>query len=152
MARLVAIFAAIKQSDPSDVVPSLKGVPKQEQLQRIPPELRLDSSWKWLANTLKLPLIFLTATPRVLASFLEVASQRLFEIYGSQFIKFLKTLLDRGILIPAHPSPKSNWNDIDCKPSIFQLQGLIEDFLNKGKLLPDPHLNPTGQFYQLTYD
>ncbi|EFP93152.2 uncharacterized protein PGTG_19112 [Puccinia graminis f. sp. tritici CRL 75-36-700-3] len=144
--------STIKQSDPSDVVPSLKGVPKQEQLQRIPPELRLDSSWKWLANTLKLPLIFLTATPRVLASFLEVASQRLFEIYGSQFIKFLKTLLDRGILIPAHPSLKFNWNDIDCKPSIFQLQGLIEDFLNKGKLLPDPHLNPTGQFYQLTYD
>ncbi|KAA1085684.1 hypothetical protein PGT21_015176 [Puccinia graminis f. sp. tritici] len=152
MARLVAIFAAIKQTDPSDVVPSLKGVPKQEQLQRIPPELRFDSSWKWLANTLKLPLIFLTATPRVLASFLEVAGQRLFEIYGSQFIKFLKTLLDRGILIPAHPSPKFNGNDINCKPSIFQLQGLIKDFLNKGKLLPDPHLNPTGQFYQSTYD
>ncbi|KAA1066115.1 hypothetical protein PGT21_021914 [Puccinia graminis f. sp. tritici] len=152
MAGLVALFAAIKQTDPSDVVPSLKGVPKQEQLQRIPPELRLDSSWKWLANTLKLPLIFLTATPRVLASFLEVAGQRLFEIYGSQFIKFLKTLLDHGILNPTHPSLKFNWNDIDCKPSIFQLQGLIEDFLNKGKLLPDPHLNPTGRFYQLTYD
>ncbi|WAR63810.1 hypothetical protein PtB15_17B411 [Puccinia triticina] len=151
MAGLVALFAAIKQTDPSDVVPSLKNVPKQEQINRIPPELRLDSSWKWLANVLKPPLIGLTVTPRVLASFLEVAGERLFQVYGIQFVKLLKAVLHHGILTP-HPTLRFNWNDIDCKPSIFQLQGLIEDFLNKGKLSPDPNLNPTGRFYQLTHD
>ncbi|KAI9606741.1 hypothetical protein H4Q26_006278 [Puccinia striiformis f. sp. tritici PST-130] len=122
MAGLVALFAAIKQTDPSDVVPSLKGIPQQEQINRIPPELRLDSSWKWLANTLKAPVISLTATPRVLASFLEVAGQRLYEVYGIQFIKLIKVILQDGILNP-HSDLQFNWSDIDCKPSIFQLQG-----------------------------
>ncbi|KNE94545.1 hypothetical protein PSTG_12095 [Puccinia striiformis f. sp. tritici PST-78] len=151
MAGLVALFAAIKQTDPSDVVPSLKGIPQQEQINRIPPELRLDSSWKWLANTLKAPVISLTATPRVLASFLEVAGQRLYEVYGIQFIKLIKVILQDGILNP-HSDLQFNWSDIDCKPSIFQLQGLLEDFLNKGKLQSDQNQNPTGRFYVLTYD
>ncbi|KNZ49764.1 uncharacterized protein VP01_47g2 [Puccinia sorghi] len=151
MAGLVALFAAIKQTDPSDVVPSLKGVPTLEQINRIPAELRLDSSWKWFANILKLPFIGLTATPRVLVSFLEVAGERLVEVYGRQFLKLLEAILEHGISNP-HPSLKFNWDDADCKPSIVQLQGLLEDFLYKGRLRSDPHQNPTGRFYQLTYD
>ena len=92
-------------------------------------------------------MIGLTPTSRVLSSFLEVAGERLFQVYGIQFVKLLKAILNHGILDP-HASIKFNWTDIDCKPSIFQLQGLLEDFLNKGALLRNREQNPTGRFYE----
>lgn len=152
MAGIVALFAAIKQTDLNDVVPSLKGTTDPKRFQRIPSELRLDSSWNWISTMLKPPMIGLTPSPRVITSFLEVSAGRLFEVYGIQFIKLLKSILHHGIeRAEAHPTAKFSWDDPDCKPSIFQLQGLLEDFLNKDILSSRDAQACTGRFYQTTY-
>ncbi|MBW0561293.1 hypothetical protein O181_101008 [Austropuccinia psidii MF-1] len=126
MAGILALYAAIAQTDPRDVVPSLKDRVADDQIQRIPPQLRLDFSWCWFSYMLKLPMIQLSSTPQLISTYIEIAGARMYEIYGKQYLKLLSVILNEGI---KNQKAQFNWNE--CKPSISRLETLLEDLVSQ---------------------
>lgn len=141
MAGIIALFAAICQTNPYDVVPSLRGRVTSEQVNRIPPQLRLDSCWTWFSYILKLPIVQLNPTPKLISTFVEVAGERLHEVYGHQWLKLVAVLLLEGIR-----QEKASFKWEECRPTIVQLEAILEDVEKTGH-----HKPSEGRFYEESY-
>ncbi|KAG0146613.1 hypothetical protein CROQUDRAFT_671026 [Cronartium quercuum f. sp. fusiforme G11] len=131
MAGILALYAALCQTDPLDVVPSLRGQVTPEQVKRIPPQLRLDSCWTWFSHILKLPIVQFQSTPKLLSTFIEVAGERMHQVYGRQWLKLMAVLLVEGIR-----KQKASFDWDNCKPTIVQLEAILEDIERKGRHKP----------------
>ncbi|GAA6036345.1 hypothetical protein JCM8097_001677 [Rhodosporidiobolus ruineniae] len=94
MAGLVALYGSILSASP--LVPP-QGPCPEANLAFVPPHFRPSAGWRWLVLLLRPPLVGLEPTPLLLVTFLSVAAPTLLSIYGRQFAKLLRCLLDDGV-------------------------------------------------------
>jgi nucleoporin GLE1 len=117
MAGIVALWAAVLQTDPS-------GPPET-----VPPWCRPAQGWRWLSLVLRSPFPSLETTPILVDHFLSVSGWRLATSYGRQFIKVLRCLLDEGIAQNKAGFSKTN------RAGIVKLQLKLEDWSKKGRVV-----------------
>ncbi|KAJ1305570.1 hypothetical protein OPQ81_000570 [Rhizoctonia solani] len=88
----LALYAALVQTSP---------IPAQIQLEAVPAPFRLPKLWAWLARVLNSSeLLGSPCAPQCLSVVLEVAGDRLSEVYGVQFgklVRVVKEAVTRGV-------------------------------------------------------
>ncbi|KDE06516.1 hypothetical protein MVLG_03167 [Microbotryum lychnidis-dioicae p1A1 Lamole] len=125
MSGLIALYAAITQTSPLEAP---QGPCPHEQVAHVPPHFRLAAGWRWIVLILRVPLVGLQPTPQVLGSFLEIAGERLLEVYGKQFAKILEVLLREGIR-----EGKAGFSDKSVSSTV-RLTLWLEEWEKKGKV------------------
>lgn len=138
MEGVIALYAAICQTDPYNVTSNLKNRVSSDQIRRIPPQFRLGSCWTWVTFMLKLPVAQLHLTPLLLATVFIVAGERLHEVYGKQYAKLVRVLLQDGV---RGKLVRFDWER--ATPAIRKLEAVLEDLEAKGC-----HLSVEGRFYE----
>ncbi|SCZ97525.1 BZ3500_MvSof-1268-A1-R1_Chr4-3g07230 [Microbotryum saponariae] len=125
MSGLIALYAAITQTSPLEAP---QGPCPREQVAHVPPHFRLAAGWRWIVLILRVPLVGLQPTPQLLGSFLEIAGERLLEVYGRQFAKVLEVVLREGIR-----EGKAGFSDKSVSSTV-RLTLWLEEWEKKGKV------------------
>ncbi|KAI8445244.1 GLE1-like protein-domain-containing protein [Phakopsora pachyrhizi] len=148
MAGLAALYASIIQTDPFDIVPSLRtSNMERDKLYKIPAQFRLDVCWTWISSMMKEPIVSVVTTIEVLINFLSVVGDRMCEVYGKQFYKLIRLILEEGIRKQkvGFQFDTSTKTGIGSRPSIVKLESILEEFLVKYK---DKNFKPVeGRLY-----
>lgn len=119
LAAIVALWAAIAQTSPIDVVPGLSITP--DTAGRIPSHFRPAACWELWGRLLQQPsLSKLMPTPEALAAVMELAGICLARDFGEQWTKLMRITLDEGIR-----KGKTPWHS-DARPSVVRLEALLE--------------------------
>ncbi|KAH9822163.1 GLE1-like protein-domain-containing protein [Melampsora americana] len=140
MSGIFSLYCAICQVDLNDIVPSLKNQTKLENLAKVNDSFKLYSLWTLFVNLIKSDITSSLIIPKLISTLIEVIHQRMLEVYGTQWLKLLKVLYLDGI---KNQKGKFSWNEVGIKPSLIQLESILEDLLERG-------IHPTcdGRLYE----
>lgn len=118
LAGIAALWAAIGQTSPIDVVPGLSVTP--ETVGRIPLHFRVAAIWRLWVSLLRRPIVSMLPVPEALAVMFEIAGVALLDAFGRQWTKVMRLTLDAGIRTSEVP-----WHK-DARPSVVRLEALLE--------------------------